>query len=275
MNIAIVGLGLIGGSLAKTIKKHTEHVVIGLDQNREVLTFAHSVGAVDVMGDADALGDADVTILCIYPEQMVPYVLEHREDFRPGSIVTDTAGVKQGICAALEAEALPFTFIGGHPMAGREVTGFENALEDMFEGASFLFTPRQGEDPDKVQVLVDLAKEMKFQQSIVTTPRRHDEMIAYTSQIAHVLACAYVLSPRAKEHKGFSAGSFRDVSRVAKINEELWTQLFLENGELLVEEIDSLQKNLAQMRRLIQERDEPGLKAVLRRGREVKEELDR
>lgn len=274
MKIAIVGLGLIGGSLAKTIKKNTEHYVIGIDINKDVLAFAHSVNAIDQIGDDSALNDADVTIVCLYPNMVTDFVLKNRENFKKGSIVTDAAGVKECICTILDNEDFPFTFIGGHPMAGREVCGFENALDDMFDGASYILTPKSGTD-EQVKVLSSLAKEMKFQRTVITTPKQHDEMIAYTSQIAHVLACAYVISPRSMEHSGFSAGSFRDVSRVAKINEELWTQLFLDNKETLCSEIDTLVDNLEKLRGFIAGNDYNGLKALLKQGRLIKEELDR
>lgn len=274
MKIAIVGLGLIGGSLAKTIKKNTNHEVIGLDINREVLVFSKSVGAIDEIGDTSSLAKADVTIICLYPDKVVPFVLENRTKFKPDSIVTDTAGIKSHICWTLEDEDLDFTFIGGHPMAGREVSGFENSLDDMFNNASYIFTPLNAAG-DQVETLKRLAMEMKFGSTVITTPERHDEIIAYTSQIAHVLACAYVLSPRSREHAGFSAGSFMDVSRVAKINEELWTQLFIDNKETLCEEIDTLLGNLQEIKDCIENGRADKLKAILKKGREIKEELDR
>lgn len=274
MKIAIIGLGLIGGSLAKTIKKNTKHYVIGIDINNDVLTFAHSVNAIDQIGDDSSLKDADVTIICLYPNAVTDFVLKNRNNFKKGSIVTDAAGVKQCICTVLDKENFDFTFIGGHPMAGREVCGFENSLDDMFDGASYIFTPKTESD-EKLKILTALAKEMKFEKIVMTTPKQHDQMIAYTSQIAHVLACAYVISPRSKEHSGFSAGSFRDVSRVAKINEELWTQLFLDNKDTLCPEIDTLIDNLEKLRGFIASDDYNGLKTMLKDGRLIKEELDR
>lgn len=274
MKIAIVGLGLIGGSLAKAIKKNTSHYVIGIDINSDVLSFAHSVNSIDEIGNVSSLKEADITIICLYPNAVVQYVVENRENFKKNSIVTDAAGVKEYICNSLSKENFDFTFIGGHPMAGREVCGFENSLDDMFTGASYIFTPN-GAPEEKVKILCDLATELKFGKSVISTPKQHDEMIAYTSQIAHVLACAYVISPHAKEHSGFSAGSFRDVSRVAKINEELWTQLFLDNGKTLCTEIDALIKNLEKLRGFIAENNYDELKEMLKEGRLIKEELDK
>lgn len=273
MKIAIVGLGLIGGSLARAIKEKTSHTVIGLDLNREVVSFAHSVGAIDVQGQETDLGEADLTFLCLYPNAVVDFVHRNRERFRPGSLVTDTAGVKSCICDVLYQETLPFTFIGGHPMAGREVGGFENSIPDLFDGASYIFTPFDPQEPRLVE-LQNLAKELRFGRTVVTTAKQHDRIIAYTSQIAHVLACAYVLSPCSMEHAGFSAGSFRDVSRVAKINEVLWTQLFLDNKEALTAEIDTLVHNLSDIKEKIVQDDAAGLQELLRQGREIKEALE-
>lgn len=274
MKIGIVGLGLIGGSLARSIQEYTDDTVIGIDISKEVLSFAHSVGAIDTIGTELDLADADITFICLYPNMVADFVQQNRLRFKPGSIVTDTAGVKSCICDILYQQDLPFTFIGGHPMAGREVGGFENSMPDLFQGASYIFTPKGGDDAP-LQVLKNLAARLHFGKMVITTPEQHDRMIAYTSQIAHVLACAYVLNPCAKEHDGFSAGSFRDVSRVAKINEELWTQLFLDNKNALITELDVLLQNLQNIKIHIQADDYDGLKAVLKQGRETKEALER
>lgn len=275
MKIAIVGLGLIGGSLARSFKENTSHEIIGLDISGEVLTFAQSVGAIDKIGAPGDLAAADVTYICLYPNAVVDFVRQNKTRFKPGSVVTDTAGVKSCICDALYQEALPFTFLGGHPMAGREVGGFENSMPNLFDGASYIFTPKEAGESEALALLKRLARELRFGKTVVTTPEQHDKVIAFTSQIAHVLACSYVLSPRSREHAGFSAGSFRDVSRVAKINEELWSQLFLDNKKALIAEIDTLQNNLSAMRALIAADDYDGLKAMLRQGREIKEALDK
>lgn len=273
MKIAIVGLGLIGGSLAKTIKKRTSHQVMGIDRDPAVLEQALKSGAIDCAGSPQELFWAELTFLCLYPKETVAFLKENKALFAAGSIVTDTAGVKTYIYEGLNGMELPFTFLGGHPMAGKEVGGFANASDDLFDGASYIFTP-QDAPSGAVETMRQLAGELGFRQSVLTTPKKHDSIIAYTSQIAHVLACAYVLSPRSREHFGFSAGSFRDVSRVAKINEELWTQLFLDNRTMLVRELDTLIDNLMLMRGAIEDNDKESLQIMLRRGREIKEELD-
>lgn len=273
MIISIVGLGLIGGSLAKAIKKNTNYHVIGFDINEAVQRSALSQGVVDEIGDEESLKKTDITIISLYPEQVASFVIGNRGSFKKNSIVIDTAGTKMKICSMLKnADLGSVTFVGAHPMAGREVSGFENSLEDLFENASFIFTPY--EESDALETLKKFSRDIGFAQYIVTTPEKHDKMIAYTSQIAHVLACSYVLSPNSLEHSGFSAGSFRDISRVAKINEELWTQLFLENKELLCDEIEHLIDNLKKIEGFIQNDDKIQLKNILKEGRLIKEAID-
>lgn len=275
MNVAVVGLGLIGGSLAKTIQKHTDYKVIGIDKNEDVLNKALSSGAIDTAGSAKDLSEADITIICLYPEIIPTFVEENKMNFKENSVIIDTAGIKSKICSEISGIDLGNTvFVGAHPMAGREVSGFENSVDNLFDNASFIFTPI-GVDEEIVENLKKFALDIGFKTTVVTTPEKHDSIIAYTSQIAHVLACAYVLSPNSRNHFGFSAGSFKDVSRVAKINEELWTQLFLDNSETLCREIDILIENLSSMRDMIASGDGHKLKATLRKGREIKEELDK
>lgn len=274
MKIAVVGLGLIGGSLAKAIKQNTTHTVIGLDKSTQVLAFAQSVNAIDTIGTVESLGEADITFVCLYPSAVVEFIVANRNRFKKKSIVTDTAGVKSCICDVLYQEELPFAFIGGHPMAGREVSGFENSLPDLFKDANYLLTPKAGQE-ESVKQLESLILSLGFRGKVCTSPQEHDAMIAYTSQTPHVLACAYVQSPKVVAHATFGAGSFRDVSRVAKINEELWAQLFLDNKKALVSEIDTLLANLTHMKTLIKTNQYEELKATLRHGREIKEALDK
>ena len=272
MNIVIVGLGLIGGSLAKALKKYTLHHVIGIDTNPYVLTSALDYGVVDEAGSDESLKDADITILSIYPEQIVEYAKSHAKLFKKGSVVTDTCGIKKYVCDNIKpvAEQNGFVFIGGHPMAGKEVGGLENSEAELFKKASYIFTPLDS-DENGLQTLCELADAMHFARTVITTPDEHDSMIAYTSQIPHVLACSYVLDERSRKHEGYSAGSFRDVSRVATINETLWTQLFLNNREQLTAVLDNLTGNIKKIRDDIANGDDKALKEILKQAREIKE----
>ncbi len=274
MNILICGLGLIGASLAKTLKKNTNHTVLGWNRTESVTEKALRDGTIDRTGDVDALmAEADITFVNFYPEAIVPFILEHKDSFKKDSIVTDSCGIKTKICRALEKENLNFYFIGAHPMAGREVGGYDNALDTLYDNASFIVTPVDGTPRNKIDALVGLADGMGFARTVVTTPEHHDEMIAFTSQIAHVLACSYVLSPLAPSHAGYSAGSYRDVSRVARINADMWADLFIDNKEALVKEIDDLVSNLMQFKYNIVNEDSQALKDLMNRANKIKEEI--
>ena len=274
MNILICGLGLIGASLAKTLKKNTNHTVLGWNRTESVTEKALRDGVIDRTGDIDSLmAEADITFVNFYPEAIVPFILEHKNSFKKDSVVTDSCGIKTKICRAMEKEKLDFYFIGAHPMAGREVGGYDNSLDNLYDKASFIVTPVDGTPRNKIDALVGLAESMGFARTVVTTPEHHDEMIAFTSQIAHVLACSYVLSPLAPSHAGYSAGSYRDVSRVARINADMWADLFIDNKEALVKEIDDLVSNLMQFKYNIVNEDSPALKDLMNRANKIKEEI--
>ncbi|WP_448904282.1 prephenate dehydrogenase [Eubacterium sp.] len=274
MNILICGLGLIGASLAKTLKKNTNHTVLGWNRTESVTEKALRDGVIDKTGDIDSLmAEADITFVNFYPEAIVPFILEHKNSFKKDSVVTDSCGIKTKICRAMEKEKLDFYFIGAHPMAGREVGGYDNSLDNLYDKASFIVTPVDDTPRNKVDALVGLAESMGFARTVVTTPEHHDEMIAFTSQIAHVLACSYVLSPLAPSHAGYSAGSYRDVSRVARINADMWADLFIDNKEALVREIDDLVSNLMQFKYNIVNEDSPALKDLMNRANKIKEEI--
>lgn len=274
MNILICGLGLIGASLAKTIKKNTNNTVLGWNRTESVTQKALRDGTIDRTGNIDDLmKEADITIINFYPDAIVPFILEHKNSFKVDSIVTDSCGVKTKICDEMKNQKVQFYFIGAHPMAGREVGGYDNSLDNLFDNASFICTPYENTPRNKTDALVGLAENMGFARTVVTTPEHHDEMIAFTSQIAHVLACSYVLSPLAPMHAGYSAGSYRDVSRVARINADMWTQLFLDNKEPLVREIDDLVSNLMKFKYNIVNGDGEALTELMKRGNQIKEEI--
>ncbi len=274
MNVLICGLGLIGGSLAKTLKKNTNHTVLGWNRTPSVTEKALRDGVIDKTGELEALmAEADITFVNFYPDAIVPFILEHKDNFKRDSIVTDSCGIKTKICREMEKHNLNFYFIGAHPMAGREVSGYDNSLDNLYDNASFICTPSEDTPRVKTDALVGLAQQMGFARTVVTTPEHHDEMIAFTSQIAHVLACSYVLSPLAPMHAGYSAGSYRDVSRVARINAEMWTELFLDNREPLVREIDDLVSNLMRFKYNIVNGDGEALTALMKEGNRIKEEI--
>ncbi|MFR2052538.1 MAG: prephenate dehydrogenase [Eubacterium sp.] len=274
MKVLICGLGLIGASLAKTLKKNTTHTVLGWNRTPSVTEKALRDGVIDRTGDIDELmSDADITFVNFYPDAIVPFILEHKNSFKKDSIVTDSCGIKTKICKELEHEKLNFYYVGAHPMAGREVGGYDNSQDTLFDKASFIVTPYENTPRNKVDALVGLAQDMKFARTVVTTPEHHDEMIAFTSQIPHVLACSYVLSPLAPMHPGYSAGSYRDVSRVARINAEMWSDLFIDNKDALVREVDDLVSNLMKFKYNIINEDRQALCDLMNKANSIKEEI--
>ena len=247
MNIAIVGLGIIGGSYCKALKSYTKHTVTGINRTEAVAQKALNAGAIDRIGTPESLAEQDIIILCMYPQACLDFLRENGKFIRSDAIVTDAAGIKRAICPEMQALAREygFIFVGSHPMAGKEKNG----------------------------TLAALARSIGFRTVKLTTPEEHDRMIAFTSQLPHVLACAYVLSPSCPNHNGFSAGSYRDVSRVANINAGLWAELFLENREPLVEELDILIDNINRIINAIKDEDKERLYALLEQGHQVKQAL--
>ncbi|WOC32573.1 MULTISPECIES: prephenate dehydrogenase [Caproicibacterium] len=273
-NIVIVGLGLIGGSLAKAFTQYTDCRVAGIDTDPAALEAALACGAVTKVGDDNDLRSADIVYLCLYPQADIDFVKGHLSAFSPHTIVTDVCGIKTEVCRALTALSKKggFPYCGAHPMAGTEKHGFSASRADLFQGASYILVPCSA--PAQVQELLrQTAFTLGFGRSVTTTPEEHDQMIAFTSQLPHALACAYVMSPRCLGHRGFSAGSYRDVSRVANINEVMWAELFLDNRAALTAELDTLLENLSDIRSAVAENDRNKLEALLRQGRLIKEEL--
>ena len=276
MTVGIVGLGLIGGSLARSIKVHTDFEVLGMDINSQTMLQANLLGAIDGTLTEDNLARCDVVLVALYPAAIVTWITEHQDAFRPGAWVIDCGGVKEAVCTPLNAlaQGKPWHYCGGHPMAGREVSGFRYAKDDLFDRASMILTPPRDAGPEVRTWLKDFFLTIGFRRVQFTTPREHDEMIAYTSQLAHVVSSAYVKCPLAQKHRGFSAGSFADMTRVAKLNEDMWTELFFDNRDALLPEINGLIDRLAAYRDALAAEDHQAMKQLLREGREIKEALE-
>lgn len=274
MKIAVIGLGIIGGSFCKAIKKHTAHTVIGINRTHSIAEQAKNDGSIDVIGTVESLGEADIIFLCMYPQACVDFIKENGKFIKKGALVTDSSGIKSAICPQLYelSQEFGFVFVGSHPMAGKEKNGYGVSEAELYKGASFIITPC-GADEKYVNTLADLALSIGFGQVKITTPEEHDRMIAFTSQLPHVLACSYVLSPCCPNHNGFSAGSYRDVSRVANINSKLWSELFLENREPLITELDILIENITRIKDAIKDNDGETLADLLEQGHKIKQAL--
>ena len=275
MEIGIVGLGLIGGSLAKAISQNTDHTVYGTDISEQVVRKAVLVDAIEQPLTDELLPQCDIVIVALYPQATIDYVKEHASLIKKDSIVVDCGGIKQLVCDVLIplAEEHGFLFVGGHPMAGLEHSGFTYAKKSLFNNASMIFTPTKG-PIESMETLKKLFTSIGFTNIEISTAKEHDRKIAFTSQLAHVVSNAYIKSPTALEHSGFSAGSYKDLTRVAKLNEVMWTELFLENADNLAAEIDTLIENLQQYSTAIRERDAETLCELLKDGREKKALID-
>lgn len=275
MQIAIIGLGLIGGSMARTIKLRTEHRVLGCDLNPQTIQQAFLMGAIDEELNDEGLRDCDLVLVSLYPGAIIEWVKAHAADFKPGCLVIDCGGVKQVICEALTplARASQWHFLGGHPMAGREHSGFRYARDDLFDNASMILCTDGQDDPELLQSARNFFMDLGFRRVQFTTPRVHDEMIAYTSQLAHIVSSAYVKCPLADRHRGFSAGSFADMTRVAKLNETMWTELFFDNREALLPVVEDLVQRVTEYRDALRDNDRDAMHNLLREGREIKERL--
>ena len=275
MTVGIAGLGLIGGSLAKAYHEAGERV-LAYNRSRSVLDFAVMSGAVDGELTAENISECDILLLAMYPEAVIDYFREMAPHIGKSTVVMDCGGTKRKVCEACFAAAREYgvTFIGGHPMAGTHNSGFKYARANLFHGAPIVMVPP---DPDDVELLEHAEKLLApagFGKFSITTAEKHDEMIAFTSQMAHVISNAYIKSPTAGQHKGFSAGSYKDMTRVAWLNPDMWAELFLENRDNLINEIDCFMRSMQQYRDALADGSRQELVQLLDEGRKRKAEVD-
>lgn len=272
MNVGIVGLGLIGGSMAKSIKIRTAHTVWGIDLDAETMTLARLSGAIDGALTRENLPNCDLVLVAIRPAAAIRWVSENADLIAKKAIVVDLCGVKRSVCEQLApiAKQHGFAYIGGHPMAGRERGGFVSSSEELFTGASMILTPDQNTDMRMLETLKAFFTDIGFAGLTFSTPEEHDRIIAYTSQLAHLVSSAYVKSPEAQRRRGFSAGSFRDMTRVAHLDEAMWTELFLDDADYLTEQLTILIDHLNEYREALSAHDAEKLQALLKDGREKK-----
>ncbi len=275
MTVGIVGLGLIGGSFAKAYHQ-AGHRVLALEKDPSVLNFAILSGAVQGALTPEEIPQCDLILVAVYPAAAVEFFRENADRFGDKPLVMDCCGVKREVCKAAFplARENGFTFVGGHPMAGTHNSGFKYATADLFRRAPMVLVPDSFHDIQLLSRAKALLEPAGFARFSVTTAQEHDKMIAFTSQLAHVVSNAYIKSPTARLHRGFSAGSYKDMTRVAWLNPTMWAELFLENKDFLLEELDTLMASLAQYREAIAGDDLPRLTALLEDGKRCKEEVD-
>ena len=275
MTAGIIGLGLIGGSFAKAYHDAGWRVLAS-DRDASIFSFAEIYGAVDGRLDAESVSQCDLVLVCITPLAAIEAVRALAPHSGQHPLVIDCCGTKRVVCGALMplAEEYRFTYIGGHPMAGSHLGGFVNARANLYHRAPMVLVPPRFDDIALLERAKALLAPAGFGRFSVTTAERHDEMIAFTSQLAHVVSNAYVKSPTAQAHKGFSAGSYKDLTRVAWLNAPMWAELFLENGDCLIRELDWLIGHLTEYRDAIAENDLSRLTQLLEDGKRRKEEID-
>ena len=275
MNVGILGLGLIGGSLARAYAK-AGHSVYAHEQDASILDFAQLSGAVTGVLDKGSIPGCDLILLAIYAEGSAQWLESNADIIPKTTLVIDCCGIKKAICQRCFplAEKYGFTFMGGHPMAGSHNSGFKYSRSNLFQGAPMVLVPPRFDDPELLQQAVDALEPCKFGSYSVTTAEEHDKMIAFTSQMPHIISNAFIKSPTALNHKGFSAGSYKDLTRVAWLNPQMWAELFLSNKENVLFELDAYIKSLEAYKDAIICNDEDKLIALLDEGRRCKEEVD-
>ena len=275
MTVGILGLGLIGGSLARAYKL-AGHTVYVKNRDERMLSFAMLSGTVDGKLNEDTIPQCDLILLAIYPAGSADWLEANAPLISKRALVIDCCGTKQLVCQRCFpiAKEYGFIFVGGHPMAGSQFSGFKYSRASLFQGAPMVLVPPVYDDMALLQRVKDALEPCGFGFFSVTTAADHDRMIAFTSQMPHILSNAFIKSPTALEHKGFSAGSYRDLTRVAWLNPGMWTELFLENRENLLFELDTYIQSLTQYRDALANQDEDTLYRLLDDGKKRKEEVD-
>ena len=272
MKVGIVGLGLMGGSMAKSIKNRTSHTVYGIDLDQETMMLSRICGAIDGPLNEETLPQCDLVLVAIRPQAAVDWVREHAPQIGKSAILVDLCGVKRVVVEQIApiAEEQGFAYIGGHPMAGRERGGFTSSTEDLYVGASMILTPDKRTDMKLLETLQAFFLDVGFAKLTFSQPEEHDRIIAFTSQLAHIVSSAYVKSPEAQRRRGFSAGSFKDMTRVARLDEDMWTELFLDDADFLTHELEVLIGHLEEYQSALKDRDAQRLHDLLKEGRELK-----
>ena len=273
MKILVVGLGLIGGSLCKALKKYSHHTVIGCDLNHDIENAALRDVAVDEVFDGNYAG-FDIAIIALFPDSAEKWFADNAEKLDKDTLVTDVCGIKGEFSKRMRniADANGLRYVGTHPMAGKEFGGYYNSNADLFVKANYIVVPFEDSERMDVMLLKKIAKDVGAGKIIETSPENHDKMIAYTSQLAHIVSSAYVKSPELGLECGFSGGSFQDMTRIATMNEKMWTDLFMQNRENLQYELDLLIENLKKYSDALHRADSAEMLSLIAEGRELKED---
>ncbi len=275
MTVGILGLGLIGGSLARAYAK-AGHRVLVCELDKDMLAFAQLAGAVhEELTDAN-ISQCDLILLAIYPDASADWLERHAHLISKEALVIDCCGTKVRICSRCfpVAQRYGFTYVGGHPMAGSHNSGFKYSRSNLFQGAPMVLVPPRFDDMDLLDRIKAALEPCRFGSFSVTTAQEHDRMIAFTSQMPHIVSNAYIKSPTALDHKGFSAGSYKDLTRVAWLNPKMWAELFMDNRDNILSELDFYIASLTAYRNAVEAKDLDTLVALLDEGKRRKEQVD-
>lgn len=275
MTIGILGLGLIGGSFARAFALEG-HTVYAAEKDESMLAFSMLAGAVHGKLDRDSIPKCDLILLAIYPDGSAAWLEEKGAYVAKNALVMDCCGIKEEICNRCFplAEKYGFTFVGGHPMAGSQFSGFKYSRADLFEGAPMVLVPHDFDNMQLLDRVKNALTPCHFGFFSVCTAQEHDRLIAFTSQMPHILSNAFIKSPTAKKHKGFSAGSYKDLTRVAWLNPSMWAELCMNNRENMLFELDTYIESLKAYRDALQAQDLQALTSLLEEGKKRKEEVD-
>ena len=264
----IVGLGLLGGSYAKALKKQGFSVE-AVTRSQSTIDYALEQGIIDggaAFPDPEIIGRADFVVLAMYPQTLLDWVKEHQRHFKPGALITDVTGVKTCVVEPVQQMLRPdVEFIAAHPMAGRETLGVRNADDSIFRGANYIVTPTEKNTTQAIEACEELGRVLGFARVSRLTPEKHDEMIGFVSQLTHAIAVALMTCNDIEGLEKYTGDSFRDLTRIAKINDEMWSELFLANREALLEQMDQFAAQFALMRQQLAEGDREGMREVMRR----------
>ena len=276
MDVLIVGLGLIGGAYAKRLSARG-YRVYGVDKNKDTLSYAYDNNyCYDTSTDETKfVGTADIIVICLYPKDILPFIERNKDSFRQNQVITDVCGIKESFLEEATKNSYPADYLSHHPMAGKEKVGIKYSGLVKFTDASFLITPSRDTNPRSIHILQKMSKDLEFMHTYIITPEEHDKMIAYTSQLTHAIAVSLVNSDPSTTTKRFIGDSYRDLTRIAKINVPLWTELFLENKKNLINEIDGFTKSITLLRNAILNEDEEGIKEIFNKSRLIRSEMEK
>lgn len=267
MKILIVGLGLIGGSYAEALSKKG-YEVGAIDQKQEAIDFALRKGYIasgKTSVDKDYVGKFDIVVFALYPHAFVEWIEKYQNCLKSGAIVTDVTGVKGGVvCDVQNALRKDVEFIAAHPMAGRECSGVENAKAEIFEGANYIVVPTEKNTQEAIELCKDLGRELGFKHISELSVKQHDETVGFLSHLTHCIAVSLMVCKDSGHLADYTGDSFRDLTRIAKINDEMWSELFLLNKDEIVEQMNLFEQHFGKLKECIQNDDREGIREMMR-----------